>query len=177
LNLSQAYSNSSIDVVVFHKLPQDSAFSRPTCAGCRYTPWNSTPATPSAVIEVRRAPHYVPFCITARNMQLDPTRDALQSDFTFGIGAPSICNTCQSRVPTNDFKIRRGASVWQVSKRFMARCHKPSLSPHGQAQLGCLFCPAESSTFKSRNELWAHLQTHSTLAFESDVEIVEGTMV
>ena len=52
-----------------------------------------------------------------------------------------------------------------------------SLSLQGQAQLGCLFCPTESSTLKNRNELWAHLQTHSTLAFESDVDVVEGMMV
>ena len=84
-----------------------------------------------------------------------------------------VCNSSKTSIPTQPFRIRCKSSVWQVSEHFMARCHKPGQSANGNARFGCVFCPAERLMFESRNELKAHLATHSAPIFESDVDVME----
>jgi hypothetical protein len=58
----------------------------------------------------------------------------------------------------------------------MARSHKASLPQNGDAQLGFMFCLIYQLTFRSGNEFWAHLETHSAITFESDADIVEAAL-
>lgn len=139
--------------------------------------WSSPPLVPSAYSPtVLHNAQHTDFCQIARILQQDTAGDGWLSSFHFEQGASiMVCDFCRSCLPTQQFNVHCNVSRWQVSKRFVARSHRSSLSPQGQAQYGCVFCPTDSLTLKSRNELWAHLETHSAVAFENDPDFVEIT--
>ena len=158
-----------------HNPTSSPTFHRQPLYGTRL--WSAPPlVSPAYSPTMLHNAQHTDFCQIARILQQNTAQDAWQSSFQFEQGTSiMVCNFCRSCIPTQEFNVRCNSSMWQVSRRFVARSHKSSLSPQGQAQYECVFCPTDPSTLKSRNELWAHLETHSAVAFENDPDFVEIT--
>jgi hypothetical protein len=144
----------------------DHPISRPVKPAPRHPSSSISPANPTV--------RTTPYCSTALTLQQSLPQPAWQSLFTFPTSSTEmVCSSCSSRIPTQSFQIRVQSSVWTVSECLLARSHKPSVSQNGNAQLGCVFCPGDQATFRSRNELWAHLETHEAGAFDGDADVLE----
>lgn len=154
---------------------QDNAFELPTADRGSNRSENRNPLAPRASRSTTTSdsPYQEPkpFCAIAHQMQRAEVIGNWHAFFTFSLGRSEVkCNECKSQISVQRFRIRDQSTIWEFSSRFMVKCHRSYLVG-AENSFGCPFCQ-DVASFRSRNEFWAHLETHTSRELEGDADVL-----
>lgn len=104
------------------------------------------------------------YCHSALHLQQAPFLPMLDS-----IRPDMDCSKCSRAIPSQPFQLVIGGTFWQSTCRFLVASHlaPTPITTSTRVLFGCRICTQGSIGFKhihaykGRNELWAHLESHS----------------
>ena len=88
------------------------------------------------------------------------------------------CKVCHAKVVCGSSSLRvrhpkeDADQTWTIKPGFFAKCHNAGSGGRG-SPFGCAICEGSYEAYRSRNELWAHLESHGVDDLENEPDIIQ----